>query len=327
MKVIKARQNLEEIKEGCVLTIGNFDGVHIGHQKILSEAKQVSVRAKTELVVMTFEPHPLSVLYPDEAPGILTPFALKQQLIEEFGADCLLVVESTTQLLSLSARDFVERFLVENIQPSIVVEGDSFNFGSGRTGRVDILQQLGEKNGFDVLVVETGHVTLSNGKTVKVSSTVIRELLKAGRIADAAVALGRPYRLAEKVIPGRGKGKNLGFPTANIKLPRQIVPAEGVYAGFAEVADSLNELFSADRSLPAVFSIGRAESLTSGHPLLIETHLMVQNVGDLLGRYLAMDFVEKIRDQLKFETEPALSNQIAKDCIKAKEILSECRSV
>jgi riboflavin kinase/FMN adenylyltransferase len=272
---------------------------------------------------MTFEPHPLAVLRPEKAPGVLTPLALKERLLTELGADCILVVESTSELLSLSAEDFIRRFLVENIRPSLVVEGESFNFGSGRSGGIGTLQELGAENGFDVRVVTAKEVALSAGRTVEVSSTIVRNLLTDGDVADAAVAMGRPYRLMERIIAGRGKGRRLGFPTANMKLPGQVIPAEGVYAGFAEVADAPNQLLSARAKSPAALSIGTSATYGDGHPLLIEAHLLIDGVGRLYDKWLAMDFVKRIRTQKKFKSESELSAQIAKDCKRAKTFLAD----
>ncbi|MHC4889362.1 MAG: adenylyltransferase/cytidyltransferase family protein, partial [Planctomycetota bacterium] len=201
---------LVKVEKGCVLTIGNFDGVHLGHQEILIAARQIAAKRGAELVVMTFEPHPLAVLHPHKRPGILTSLALKKRLLAQFGVDSLLVLKSTLELLSLSPEDFVERFIVKNIQPGVVVEGESFNFGCGRGGGVRTLQQLGAAKGFDVSVVGAKEVELSTGQTVTISSTLIRNMLESGRAADAALALGRPYRLIGQVVPGCGKGKQLG---------------------------------------------------------------------------------------------------------------------
>ena len=191
MKIIETTSGLAElakIKKGCVLTIGNFDGVHLGHRRILTAGKQTATKRQAQLVVMTFEPHPLAVLYPQKAPGILTPLALKKHLLAEFAVDCLFVSKSTPELLSLSAEDFVQRFLIENIQPDVVVEGESFNFGCGRDGSIQTLEKLGAEKGFEVSLIEAKEVKLSTGQTVKVSSTIIRDLLARGKVADAAVA-------------------------------------------------------------------------------------------------------------------------------------------
>jgi len=321
MRIIEIISGLEKIKSGSVLTIGNFDGVHLGHQEILIAAKQTASERRAELVVMTFEPHPLVVLHPQKRPGILTSLALKKHLLAEFGVDYLLVLKTTPELLILSPQDFVEQFIVKNIQPGVVVEGESFNFGCGRGGGVRTLQELGAEKGFEVSVVEAKEVKLSTDQTVRVSSTIIRNMLEGGRAADAAVALSRPYRLIGQVVPGCGKGKQLGFPTANIEPVRQLVPAEGVYAGFVQIANSEEKICAAKEKIPAAFSIGRSETLGSDNPLAIEAHVLIGEVGDLHDKWLAMDFVKRIRDQQKFETEKDLSAQIAKDCEKAREIL------
>ena len=321
MRIIKTISGLEKIEKGCVLTIGNFDGVHLGHQEILIAARQTAAERRTQLVVMTFEPHPLVVLHPQKKPRILTSLALKKHLLAEFGVDCLFVLESTVELLSLSPEDFVEQFIVKNIQPGVVVEGESFNFGCGRGGGVRTLQELGTEKGFDVSVVGAKEVGLSTGQTVRVSSTMIRDVLKGGRAADAAIVLSRPYRLIGQVVPGCSKGKKLGFPTANLEPARQLVPAEGVYAGFVQIGDSEEKVCGAKEKVPAAFSIGRSETLGSDNPLAIEAHILIDDVGDLHDKWLAMDFIKRIRDQQKFETESQLGEQIAKDCKKAKEIL------
>ncbi len=305
-----------------MLTIGNFDGVHLGHQEILVAARQTAAKRRAELVVMTFEPHPLAVLRPQEKPGILTSLALKKHLLAEFGVDCLFVVESTPELLSLSPPDFVEQFIVKNVQPGVVIEGESFNFGCGRGGGVRTLQELGAEKGFLVFVIEAKEVKLSTGQTVKVSSTVIRDMLESGRAADAAIALSRPYRLIGQIISGCGKGEQLGFPTANMEPVQQLIPAEGVYAGFVQIADTTEDVCKTYDKLPAALSIGRSETLGSDNPLAIEAHILTDDVGDLHDKWLAMDFIKRIRDQQKFETESQLSAQIAKDCEKVKEILA-----
>jgi len=187
---------------------------------------------------------------------------------------------------------------------------------------VHTLQKLTEAKGIEVIIVGPKKAKLAGGQTVEVSSTVVRDMVTKGKVADAAVLLGRPYRLIGSIVPGRGKGKRLGFPTLNLEKPQQIVPAEGVYAGTVEVAESIEEVCSAKERLPAVFSIGRATTHGAGQPLLIEAHLLVDNAERFTGRWMAMDFIERIRSQQRFETEKKLSEQIAKDCEKANEILA-----
>lgn len=322
MKVLKAMSELGHIRKNCVLTIGNFDGIHIGHQAILANAKKAAAQRKVDLVVMTFDPHPLTILHPRKNPGILTPLPVKKHFLAGFGVDYLFIVRTTRKLLNLSPSDFVRRFLVNHIRPSVIVEGERFNFGFNRAGTIDTLQKLAVNERFRVIMVRAKEVKLSTGGTVKVSSTLIRNLLANGRVADATVALGRSYRLVGRVICGRGKGKQLGFPTANMKPPQQVIPAEGVYAGFVEVADTRQQLLSSNRKITAVFSIGRGLMFADDRSLLIEAHLLRENVGRLYGKWLALDFVERIRSQRKFKTPKDLSAQIAKDCETAKKILS-----
>lgn len=322
MKVLETISDLENIKKGCVLTVGNFDGVHLGHQEILTAAKQTAAERRAELIVMTFEPHPLAILHPEKAPGILTPLALKKYLLAEFAVDCLFVSKSTRRLLSLSPQDFVQRFLVENIELGVVVEGESFNFGSGRTGGSQTLQKLGAEKGFDVSIVRAKEVTLSTGKKVTVSSTIIRDLLASGSVADAALTLGRAYRLIGQLIPGKGRGKQLGFPTLNMQPLGQLIPAEGVYAGYVKIGRDFEQVCKSKEKIAAVFSIGRTATFGGGNPLAVEAHILTGDVGDLHGQWLAMDFIERLRDQRKFETDADLSAQIAKDCRYAKRILA-----
>jgi riboflavin kinase/FMN adenylyltransferase len=322
MRIIETTSELEKVQTGCVLTIGNFDGVHIGHRAILAAGKEIAHQRETELVVMTLEPHPLAVLFPDKAPGILTQLTLKKQLLADLGVDCLFVLKSEPELLALSPADFVEKFIVKGIVPGVVVEGEDFNFGSRRAGGIDTLKDLGAKAGFEVFVVEAREADLSTGQTVRVSSTVIRSLLEDGSVSDATIALDRPYRLIGPVVSGTGKGKRLGFPTANIRPAGQVTPAEGVYAGFVQIGENEEDVCPVKEKFPAALSIGRAETFGGDNPLMIEAHLLTEAVGDLSGKWLAIDFIKQIREQKKFENEKQLSEQIVKDCEEVKNVLA-----
>ncbi len=322
MKVIETVSELEKATEGCVLTIGNFDGVHLGHREILAAGGQMAREKGTELVAMTFEPHPVAVLYPERAPGVLTPLKMKKHQLAQSGVDLLIVLDGDPELLSLSPDDFASRFLVENIRPSAVVEGSDFNFGANRAGNIETLQTFGSPKSFEVRVVEPRMIKLSTGQSVRVSSTVIRYMLESGHVADAGAALGRPYRLLEEIIPGRGIAKKLGFPTLNMKRPGQVIPAEGVYAGFVRVGDSEEDALTSDETIPAAYSIGQARTYGDDFPLLIEAHLLNEHVDAMPGKYMAMDFIERVRAQHKFKTPEELSKQIAGDCAVAEEMLA-----
>ena len=323
MKILRTVSELKSLKKGCVLTIGNFDGVHLGHQEIINFARKLADERQSELVLMTFEPHPVTILYPEKALGVLTPMVLKKHLLTQFGVDCLVVLESSYRFLNLSPESFVDEFLVKSVQPDVVVEGEDFNFGYGRSGNVRILKELGQKSNFEIVIVPGKEIKFADEQTARVSSTLIRHLLHKGKVADAAQALGRYYRLSGQTTLGKGKGRKLGFPTANIDPINQIIPGEGVYAGFVEITDTEEKLCESKNKLPAAFSIGRAKTFISDHPLLVEAHILGQDPGDLYGKYLAMDFVEFIRHQQKFSSPEQLSTQIKKDCEKAKEILLE----
>ena len=319
MKVLQSVSELGELEKGCVVTIGNFDGLHIGHQEILLTAKKLAAKHKTELLVMTFDPHPAAVLHPEKSPDVLTPAPLKKHLLAGCGVDCWLIIKTDKKMLSLSAPDFIHQFVVEPITPAVMVEGEDFYFGSGRSGNIQLLQRLGPPNDFDVTVVPAKQIELS--QTVRVSSTMIRYMLTSGEVADAATALGRPYKLIGKIIPGHGLGRKLGYPTLNMQRPGQLVPAEGVYAGLVNIADSFDNACTENQSLPAAFSIGQARTFGDEHPLLIEAHLLTEPDSIPNGKYMAMDFVRHIRRQHKFSSPEDLTAQIAKDCTEARKIL------
>ncbi|MEN8127630.1 MAG: riboflavin kinase, partial [Planctomycetota bacterium] len=217
MRIIEDRQALSELPKGMVLTIGNFDGVHRGHQSIINAARQIARDKQTQLAVMTFDPHPAVLLNPDRVPGILTPLQMKSLLLESLSVDILIVIKDSLKLLNLSPEDFVDQFLMANLSPSVMVEGPDFNFGYGRSGNIETLRQFGTTRSFEVVEEPFVDIVLKGeNQPGKCSSSAIRRLLEEGRPCRAAQILGRPFRLIGKTIPGRGVGATLGFPTANI---------------------------------------------------------------------------------------------------------------
>ena len=321
MQVINTIEKIDNKLKDCCLTIGNFDGVHLGHKKIIDTARQTAEQfGNCPVAAIVFDPHPAAILHPEKQTQVLTPLPLKKALLEAAGIDYLIVLTDSYELLTLSPADFIVDFLKDTIAPKVVVEGDDFHFGYGRSGDAQLLRKLGKQLGFDVIIVEPQEIKLKDGLS-RISSTLIRHLLHTGNVADAAKALTRPYRLMGMVSKGRGIGAHLGFPTANIEPHEQIIPAEGVYAGFVSVADTIEKLCVLDQKIPAVFSLGRAKTFISDHPLLIEAHILAGKVEDLYGKYLAMDFVDFIRHQQRFEMEEKLKEQIKKDCEIAKQSL------
>jgi riboflavin kinase/FMN adenylyltransferase len=321
MRIVDSTQ-LDQVQKGGVVSIGNFDGVHVGHQGILRTAR--AKYSNAGLSVMTFEPHPAAILHPEKAVGVLSPLLMKIRLLEQVGVEQLIIVTDSIKLLNLSPKDFVHEFLVKTLAPLAVVEGPNFTFGYGRSGTLETLKMLGKERGFDVCEVPYRQIHLGQDRRSAIcSSSLIRGLLEEGQVRDAASALGRPYRLVGKTIAGRGIGRQLGFPTANISPEKQIIPSEGVYAGNVIVGQTLEEVCIGGVCRPAVFSIGRAKTFVTDHPMLIEAHILEPDVENLYGKYMAMDFVEYIRSQQRFDTRQMLTEQIAKDCKKTLDILGK----
>lgn len=321
MKIFESIESLENLKKGCVLTIGNFDGVHLGHQDIINAAKKAA-GIDLATAVMTFDPHPVAILHPEKAPGVLTPLPLKKKLLADTGIDNLIIIKDSLALLNLSPHDFIDKFLMKTASPKIVVEGPNFNFGYGKSGNVNTLRELGSLRGFEVIEVPFKQIKLNDRRAASCSSTLIRIDLEDGNVKDAATMLSRPYRLVGETVKGRGIGRTLGFPTANIDPIKQIIPAEGVYAGFVAVADTLEEAAQSEAKRPAAISIGRAKTFLSDHPLLLEAHILQKDVEDLSGKWLAIDFIDNIRSQKRFDNHELLKDQISKDCKKAKKLLA-----
>ncbi len=321
MNTYRSTTELRGMTKGCVLTIGNFDGVHAGHREILAAAARLAAHRRTSVAVMTFEPHPVAVLHPERAPGVLTPLSMKLSLLEPYAHNCLIVLEDSKDLLKLSAEAFVDEFLLRDLCPSVIVEGDDFHFGAGRSGTIDTLQSLGRRWKFEVEVVGPKAVALTTGQSLRVSSTMIRYMLESGHVEDASVALQRPYRLFGKIVSGRGKGRELGYPTLNMETPKQILPAEGVYAGYVTLSGEGGAPFAQGDAVPAVFSLGQARTFGDAFPLLIEAHLLLIQDKPTTATHMSLDFVKRLRRQHKFPSVEALTRQISMDCELARQTL------
>ncbi len=295
---------------GVVLTIGNFDGVHRGHQVILATARGRADRSGNQLVVMTFDPHPSAVLKPEHAPEAITPLPEKLRCLEAAGADVVVVVRATPDFLGISAEDFITRVILERFAPVAVVEGASFGFGRRRQGDVNTLREAAAHNGFEVEVVEPISIALGGHTDTIISSSVVRHLLACGTVGQAALCLGRPYRLFGCVVKGVGRGRQLGVPTANIGVESQLIPAEGVYAGRTELDG---------RVLPAAISVGRTPTF-DGTQLIVEAHFPGFE-GNLYGSHVHVDFLAWLRRQEKFGTSEVLYRQIQQDITQACEVL------
>lgn len=295
---------------GAVLTVGNFDGVHLGHQRILRTARALAHVSSASVIAMTFEPHPVELLRPEQAPRRLTPWNEKARQLAAAGADAVVRLETDWPLLSLGAEEFVREILIKQIHPSYIVEGPNFGFGRGRNGNVETLRQLSPKGGFQVHVVDPFQIHIDGDDApFVVSSTMIRKFLGAGDIPRATACLGRPYTLIGTIIRGAGEGKSLGFPTINIDFGEQLIPREGVYAGTAEI--------DGDQKLAAI-SIGVRPTL-GGSALAVEAFILDDD-RNLYGRTARLDLAAFIREQCRFESREALSAQIARDVAEVRRL-------
>ncbi len=310
MDLIERLEKIEQPYPNAVVTIGNFDGVHIGHQALFHQVIATADALKGTSVAMTFEPHPARVLNGDNPPPLITLYEQKVELIGRSGIDVLVVIPFTRQFAEISATDFIEKILLERIGMKAVVVGKDYAFGKNREGDLDMLYRLSDRFGFEILV--TDWITLPIPGIERVSSTRIRELILDGRMEEAKKLLGRNYQVRGTVVKGRDRGgKLLGFPTANIHLMDELCPKAGVYAVTAEC---LGKRFW------GVANIGYSPTFDD---LLftVEVHLLDFN-GTLYNEKIRVNFVRRIRDEIRFSGIRELSDQIRKDILKAREILA-----
>ena len=313
MKTDALIQGWEHLPAGawsCVLTIGNFDGVHLGHQLILRTARAIADSERLPCVAMTFEPPPDRILRPRDVPQRITPPGVKCELLRQAGADSAVLVETTAKFLAAPPERFVEEVVVGRVAARHVVEGENFFFGRGRAGGIQTLRQAGQERGFTVHSVPPVLLDIA-GREERVSSSLVRRLVLAGRVEDATRCLGRAFTLYGCVVPGEGHGRLIEFPTANLEPDEQIVPADGVYAGLAEVDEA---------RFPAAISIGNKPTLGPGRGRFIEAFLIGAS-GDYYNRRMALRFVARLRGQERFTGLKALREQIAEDVKRVREIV------
>lgn len=308
MEIVEGLEGLQQVAPGGVICVGNFDGVHRGHQRILEMARDLRRQEGGELVAVTFEPHPLTVLAPQKAPPRLTREGLKRELLAGQGVDRLIVLAPSTEVLELSAEAFWA-ILRDGARPRQMVEGGNFTFGKGRGGNVTKLAEWTAAAGVGLHVAPAVEVALMDLTVAPVSSSLIRWLIGQGRVRDAAVALGRPYVLEGRVIKGYQRGRGIGFPTANIDCDGQLTPLEGVYAGRCAVGGAV---------YPAAVSVGRMETFGDQLRRQVEAYLLGFD-GDLYGRELRVEMIDWIRGQVKFAGVEALVAQIGRDVERVRE--------
>jgi riboflavin kinase/FMN adenylyltransferase len=308
MEIVEGLNGLRSAPAGGVVSIGTFDGVHRGHQRIIEVARDLKEKTGGELVVVTFEPHPLTVLRPEKAPPRLTPSSLKRELLRQAGVDRLVVIPPAREVLDLSAEDFWA-ILRDEVRPVQMVEGGTFTFGKGRGGTIEKLKVWTADAGMRLRVIEPVEVALLDLTVVAVSSSLIRWLLGNGRVRDAAICLGHAYTLEGEIVKGYQRGRTIGVPTANLDCGEQLVPAEGVYAGRCAVDGKV---------YPAAVSIGRMETFGDKLRRQVEAHL-VGFEGDLYGQILRVELLYWLREQRKYGSIDTLMRQIRRDIDQAVE--------
>jgi len=297
---------------GCVATIGVFDGVHRGHQRVVARAGQVAQERNLPLVVITFDPHPDEVVRPGSHPPFLTTPRRQAELLAGLGADAVFVLPFTLETSRLSPDEFVRTVLSERLHAAVVVVGEDFRFGHKAAGDVPLLAQLGEKYDFTA----EGVPLLADGG-VTISSTSIRERLAAGDVAGAAAVLGRPHRVEGVVGRGHMRGRALGFPTANLEVPpHRAIPADGVYAGWLAALDTHG---TETERWPAAISVGTNPTFGGGDRT-VEAYALDRDDLDLYGVRAAIDFAVRLRGTERFDTVDALVAQMREDVNQARAL-------
>lgn len=298
-----------------VVTIGNFDGVHIGHAALVSRARAIAGFGG-RVATLAFHPHPLSVLSPDDAPPDLTTFEQRERLLRSAGVDEVHRLEPTPALLGLSPEEFI-RWVVERLNPRAFVEGVDFRFGRGRSGDVQTMTAIGRSAGFEVAVVEPVEAALTDGSIVKAGSSLVRWLVSHGRVGDAARVLGRPFEMTATVVRGERRGRMLGFPTANLDSPN-LTPGDGVYAGIAALPDGSRR--------EAAIHVG-TRSTFDDQRRTVEAYILDWGGpapgAPEYGWPISIELIAFLRDQAKFESVDALVHQIKRDIQRVPDLTGD----
>ena len=310
MQIIHDIETIKEPFKSAVITIGNFDGVHIGHQALFHEVIEKADAMDGTAIAMTFEPHPIRVITQNGHPPLITLYEQKTELIEKVGIDVLICIPFTMDFAALSARAFVEDILVKRIGMKAIIVGQDYTFGNKREGNVDLLKQYADDLGFTVIVADW--IQSSKADNHRISSTAIRKLVMDGHMEKAAKMLGRNYQIRGTVAHGRDRGgKLLGIPTANINLQDELCPKVGVYAVIVKYDG---------KRYPGVANIGYSPTFDD-HVFTVEAHILDFNK-DIYGEKIMVNFVQRLRDEIKFSGIDKLVKQIDLDITQAREILA-----
>ena len=288
--------------------LGNFDGIHLGHQTMLKAALARAEALGAPMMVYSFKPHPRQVLRPNDQNFRLAPFREKYLTLRDLGVDHLILRHFDKEFARLPAEDFVEQELIARLAPKVIYVGDDFCFGQGRSGNVDLLREYAQGENFELVV----HKKVVDENGIVISSSRVREALQAGDVKAAQALLGRPWMVSEHVVHGEGRGHKLGFPTANMPLKNRVRPLQGVYALWVRMEDRL---------YPSVGNLGSRPTFGGGD-ILLEVHLLDFS-GDLYGKRLDIFFMDLLRIEKKFDGIDALKAAISADTQTAKQILEK----
>ena len=306
MQIFRHFEHLPETVRGATIAIGNFDGVHRGHQALIAHAKSLGGK----LAVLVFEPHPQEFFRPDSPRFRLTPFRAKARLLEQHGVDVLFALHFEASFAALSADDFIAKVLAAGLGARQVIVGEDFQFGKGRTGNLELLRRRGNELGIQVTTFDL----VGEGATSKISSTRIREVLREGKPEIAAALLGHPWTVEGRVETGDKRGRTIGFPTANVSLEGYLEPALGAYAVRVEISG---------KRFNGVANFGRRPTFDK-KDVLLEVHVF-DFVGDIYGQQIVVSFMAYLRPEMKFSGVADLKAQIARDCDRAAQILAQSR--
>lgn len=309
MEFIRGLHNLKPRHRGCAVTIGNFDGVHVGHQAVIDQLARKAAALKLPATLVLFEPQPLEYFRPDAVPARLMRLREKIQTLRDLPLDRVLCVEFVASFAALSAEQFIQRILIDGLGARYLVIGDDFRFGAGRRGDFAMLQQAGREHGFEVVATQT---IAAEGE--RISSTRIRDKLERGELDAAARLLGRPYGMSGRVAHGNKLGRTLGIPTANIHVHRRRTPVAGIFV--AEV------LGLGERPLPGVASVGMRPTVEASTRTLLEVHLLDFN-RDIYGAHVTVNFLRKLREEKRFSSLDELRVWIERDIADARAFFRE----
>jgi riboflavin kinase/FMN adenylyltransferase len=309
MRLIRGLSHIEPLKNGCVLTIGNFDGLHLGHRAVIKKLVERGTSLALPVAIMIFEPQPLEYFLGDNAPSRL--MCLREKAIEfsKLPIDYLLIVRFNKYFSNFDAEQFIDEILIKKLNIKHLVIGDDFHFGKARRGNFAMLREKGKIYGFEV--EDTGSYHIDG---LRISSTLIRDALLAGDLAKAERMLGHGYSVCGRVAHGDKRGRTIGYPTANIKMFRKNTPVDGVFAVTMTGIDGLE--------IKGVANVGTRPTVEGGSKVILETHLFDFDK-EIYGRYVEVHFKKKIRDEKRFQSLDELKAQIVKDVIETKKFFAE----